>query len=84
MSTATRILLVAVFVFATGAAHAEGLTGDNMKSLDGQVQEIKSDVLDIASELQNLEERLRTLETRTRWLTVALIGALALSAWAMN
>ena len=58
MSTATRILLVAVFAFATGAAHAEGLTGDNMKSLDGQVQEIKSDVLDIASELQNLEERL--------------------------
>ena len=30
----------------------------NLKSLDGQVQEIKSDVLDIASELRNLEERL--------------------------
>lgn len=29
-----------------------------MKSLDGQVQEIKSDVLSIASELGNLEERL--------------------------
>jgi hypothetical protein len=29
-----------------------------MKSLDGQVQEIKSDVLNIASELGNLEERL--------------------------
>lgn len=58
MLTATRILLVAVFALLAGAAHAEGLTGDNMKSLDGQVQEIKSDVLDIASELQNLEERL--------------------------
>ena len=58
MSTATRLLLVALFVVVAGTAHAEGLTGDNMKSLDGQVQEIKSDVLDIASELQNLEERL--------------------------
>ena len=29
-----------------------------MQSLDGQVQEIKSDVLNIASELNNLEERL--------------------------
>ena len=58
MSTATRITLVALFVIFAAAAHAEGLSGDNMKSLDGQVQEIKSDVLDIASELQNLEERL--------------------------
>ena len=58
MSTATRLLLVALFIVVAGTAHAEGLTGDNMKSLDGQVQEIKSDVLDIASELQNLEERL--------------------------
>ena len=29
-----------------------------MRSLDGQVQEIKSDVLSIASDLSNLEERL--------------------------
>ena len=34
------------------------LSGDNMRSLDGQVQEIKSDVLNIASELNTLEERL--------------------------
>ena len=58
MSTATRVVLVALFAVFAGAAHSEGLSGDNMKSLDGQVQEIKSDVLDIASELQNLEERL--------------------------
>ena len=31
---------------------------DGERSLDGQVQEIKSDVLSIASELNNLEERL--------------------------
>ena len=34
------------------------MSGDNTRSLDGQVQEIKSDVLSIASELSNLEERL--------------------------
>ena len=37
---------------------AQELSGDEVRSLDGQVQEIKSDVLDIASELSNLEERL--------------------------
>jgi hypothetical protein len=58
MSTATRLALVTLFVVFASTAHAEGPTGDNMQSLDGQVQEIKSDVLDIASELQNLEERL--------------------------
>lgn len=58
MSTATRWVLVALLAALAGTAHAEGLAGDNMQSLDGQVQEIKSDVLDIASELQNLEERL--------------------------
>ncbi len=59
MSTAIRYALVALLsVLLTTTASSEGLSGDNMKSLDGQVQEIKSDVLDIASELQNLEERL--------------------------
>lgn len=48
-------------VFALGVAAiagAEDLSGTDMRSLDGQVQEIKSDVLNIASELNNLEERL--------------------------
>jgi len=37
---------------------AQDISGDDMRSLNGQVQEIKSDVLSIASELSNLEERL--------------------------
>ena len=37
---------------------AQDLSGSEAKSLDGQVQEIKSDVLSIAAELSNLEERL--------------------------
>lgn len=43
---------------ALNPAGAQDISGDEMRSLDGQVQEIKSDVLDIASELGNLEERL--------------------------
>ena len=59
MSTAIRFaLLTLASVLLASPANSEELSGDNMKSLDGQVQEIKSDVLDIASELQNLEERL--------------------------
>ncbi len=50
------LLALAAAPFATAAA--QDLSRDDMRSLDGQVQEIKSDVLSIASELSNLEERL--------------------------
>ena len=59
MTNIIRKLILLMLVcgpFAT--AIAETLTGDDLRSLDGQVQEIKSDVLSIASELNNLEERL--------------------------
>ena len=51
-------LLMAVPWLSMSLANAQDISGDDMRSLDGQVQEIKSDVLDIASELGNLEERL--------------------------
>lgn len=50
--------LLLVSCWSLNPASAQELSGDDMRSLDGQVQEIKSDVLDIASELGNLEERL--------------------------
>lgn len=54
-----RIFLPLLVVFGLSApGGAEELSGKELKSLDGQVQEIKSDVLNIASELSNLEERL--------------------------
>jgi hypothetical protein len=59
MSGLIRTLLLVVFaggLAATGVA--QEISGDDMRSLDGQVQEIKSDVLSIASELSTLEERL--------------------------
>ena len=59
MSRLIRIMTLLVFAggpFAVAAA--QDLARDDMRSLDGQVQEIKSDVLSIASELGNLEERL--------------------------
>jgi archaellum component FlaG (FlaF/FlaG flagellin family) len=53
---AAALILLILAPFAQ--AGAQDLSGADMKSLDGQVQEIKSDVLNIASELNNLEERL--------------------------
>jgi hypothetical protein len=50
------LLVLAGGPFATAAA--QDISRDDMRSLDGQVQEIKSDVLSIASDLSNLEERL--------------------------
>ena len=41
--------LLACLILTSG--HAQDHSGDNMRSLDGQVQEIKSDVLSIAAEL---------------------------------
>jgi len=53
------ILAAAVLVAAgTPAALAENISREQLKGLDEQVQEIKSDVLAIAAELNQLEERL--------------------------
>jgi len=59
MSIFTRTLLV-LFLLGSqaGSVLAQELSAREMQSLDGQVQEIKSDVLNIASELSTLEERL--------------------------
>lgn len=59
MSRLTLQLLFVLFVVGHAPpSDAQNVAGDDIRSLDGQVQEIKSDVLSIASELQNLEERL--------------------------
>jgi hypothetical protein len=49
------LLIAGSFIYS---ATADELSDKQLRSLDGQVQEIKSDVLAIASELSNLEERL--------------------------
>lgn len=55
----TRFELLALALCGIGVtAFAGDPASEDTQSLDGQVQEIKSDVLDIAAELGNLEERL--------------------------
>jgi len=58
MSKLLRNSLLLALAVSPMAGVAEDMSGDNIRSLDGQVQEIKSDVLSIASELNTLEERL--------------------------
>ena len=58
MSKLLRNSLLLALAVSPTAGVAEDMSGDNIRSLDGQVQEIKSDVLNIASELNTLEERL--------------------------
>lgn len=58
MSNLLRNSLLLVLATSPVLVTAQDLSGDNIRSLDGQVQEIKSDVLSIASELNTLEERL--------------------------
>ena len=53
-----RLTLVLLVCGAFAPLGAQEMSGEDMKSLDGQVQEIKSDVLSIAAELSSLEERL--------------------------
>jgi archaellum component FlaG (FlaF/FlaG flagellin family) len=52
------VTFAAVAVFAAASAGAEASYREQMKGLDEQVQEVKSDVLSIAAELSRLEERL--------------------------
>ncbi len=54
----TILLIAALVTAATPAAGEETVTREQLKGLDEQVQEIKSDVLAIAAELNHLEERL--------------------------
>ena len=59
MSRLSRFSILSLLVWGLmTTSSAQDISGDEMRSLDGQVQEIKSDVLNIASELSNLEERL--------------------------
>ena len=52
------LIIVLLICGPVDRSGAQDISGDDMRSLDGQVQEIKSDVLSIASELSILEERL--------------------------
>jgi hypothetical protein len=52
------LLLALVFLLGATPSRAEGTERQQMKGLDEQVQEIKSDVLEIAAELGRLEEKL--------------------------
>ncbi len=58
MSKLIRISMLVLLGCSPMVTSAQNLSGNEMRSLDGQVQEIKSDALNIASELRNLEERL--------------------------
>lgn len=55
---AIYLLATLLATFVCGQSLAEENTRAEMRSLDEQVQEIKSDVLGIAAELDQLEERL--------------------------
>jgi hypothetical protein len=54
----TTLLIAVLVAAAIPAAQAETISREQLKGLDEQVQEIKSDVLAIAAELNQLEERL--------------------------
>ena len=52
------VMFAALAVLASASAGAEASYREQMKGLDEQVQEVKSDVLSIAADLARLEERL--------------------------
>jgi hypothetical protein len=60
MSSGTNAALLAGLccAFFAGGARAQELASAEMRSLDEQVQEIKTDVLGIAADLSRLEEKL--------------------------
>ncbi len=58
MRSISRILNIVMVVLLSSAAYAQEVSREQIKGLDEQVQEIKSDVLAIAAELGQLEEKL--------------------------
>jgi hypothetical protein len=58
MSLTVRSVVLSIVLCGVSPAWAEGSYREQMKGLDEQVQEVKSDVLSIAAELNQLEEKL--------------------------
>jgi hypothetical protein len=59
MTKISRAMLLAMALLVGGVpAYAQEVTREQIKGLDEQIQEIKTDVLNIAAELQALEEKL--------------------------
>ena len=52
------IIIEILLLVLSVAAYAQEISKEQIKGLDEQVQEIKSDVLSIATELNQLEEKL--------------------------
>jgi len=59
MNNFLKVILSGVLILLwSGAVFGQDITREQIKGLDEQVQEIKSDVLSIAAELNQLEEKL--------------------------
>ena len=58
MTKFSRTSLLLLILMPLGLLAAQDINSDEMRSLDGHVQEVKSDVLSIAAELDAIEERL--------------------------
>jgi len=75
MPTTMRKFLFTLLLWVPVAGNgAQDISQEQMRSLDEQVQEIKSDVLDIAAELRSLEERLLYPSNTEVAVFVALAG----------
>jgi hypothetical protein len=66
------LLGIAVLVLGT-AAYGQEISREQIKGLDEQVQEVKSDVLGIAAELNQLEEKLLYPATTQAAMFVSLV-----------
>jgi hypothetical protein len=58
MNSLKMVLLAVSMLLLTLPAYAQEVTKEQIKGLDEQIQEIKTDVLGIAAELNRLEEKL--------------------------
>jgi len=72
--TLKGIILLAVLLTVSLSARAEDVAKEQLKGLDEQVQDIKSDVLSIATELNQLEEKLLYPSNTEFTVFVSLVG----------
>jgi hypothetical protein len=68
------VVIAALSAFTGTSANADASYREQMKGLDEQVQEVKSDVLGIAAELARLEERLLYPSNTHLAVFIALTG----------
>ncbi|WP_308366185.1 MULTISPECIES: hypothetical protein [unclassified Microbulbifer] len=79
-----RILQITILMLLASVCFAQGVSRDEIRGLDEQIQDVKKDVIDLTAELAQLEEKLLFPSNTQASFFVSLAGDAAFSLEAVE